>query len=777
MAVLLLLSLTAPASEVHAAETDETADTTYTVSLARGMIDVVSEIYMRNNKPPKTETYQCLQYRTEPYQSYESYQTYDYLYSIWHPGYWWYGWYYPGYYEPIYGWRTHWHYVTRYRKVSYWDTCSKTTRYYTGGFEGSIPADATNLSATVNGARATISTLKKSTIGGRLLRDIRVNSPKLWYGQSRRVRLAYSLPARPARSESSVRMNTAFLNFCGLAYGRTGGTVTVVIPREYQVSVPAGWTTTQVAGNNVYKHSKSANLYELLECISGTNVSGFTKKTVVSASGQQIHVMAWPDDSEWLNSVQSFSVQYLDSLEAFTGLEFASSGSPIQVREAATTELGPFSGLYSTETGVISVSEDYDKETVVHELTHVWFNENLPRWLAEGLSQWISKRVIIGDIEAPFGSMPQSEQCFVFDPAKRFPKRTISLSEFGENSLLVETPLEVIGAQYVLSCGAVAEFLENLSDAERMRLFATLAEKDLSNAFGADLGVATELSLRDVADVVATSLDPEHSAQIDAWLTLIKFGTLVGLAPDDALRAPGRKTAIEEFNVLQSRLRAIGWDGLDAPKNIRKQLADGEYTDLSALRQISNALVDPIPFFTQDELRASEFRAKVRGSEPFEALSPPEVIEVIRSSGAELAKVGRDWSSGATPVHVLGTLLLGNPDSHIQAVIDALKSGDLDSLRDRSGQAERAMSLSGIMGLLMIAIVVLGLTFTYRVKRGLVVVPVSVQVRFGKIERAVQVRFGKIEQSVSRQLRRLRIQTDSAVARVEGKWQRLRRRR
>ncbi len=765
MAILLLLSLTVPASEVHAAEPDETAATTYTISLESGKIDVVSEIYMRNNKPPKTETYQCLQYRNEPYQSYESYQTYDYLYSIWHPGYWWYGSYYPGYNEAVYGWRTHWHYVTRYRKVSYWDTCSKTTRYYTGGFEGSIPAEATKLSATVNGTRATISTLKTSTIGGRLLRDIRVNSSKLWYGQSRRVRISYSLPARSARSASSVRMNAAFINFCGLAYGRTGGTVTVVIPREYQVSVPAGWTTTQVAGNNLYKHSRSANLYELLECISGTNVSGFTKKTVVSASGQQIHVMAWPDDSEWLNSVQSFSVRYLDVLEAFTGLKFASSGSPIQVREAATTELGPFSGLYSTETGIISVSEDYDKETVVHELTHVWFNENLPRWLAEGLSQWISKRVILGDIEAPFGSMPQSEQCLVFDPAKRFPKSTISLSEFGENSLLVETPLEVIGAQYVLSCGVVSGFLENLSDAERMRLFATLAEKDLSNAFGADVGTATDLSLRGVADVVATSLDPEHSAQIDAWLTLIKYGTLVGLAPDDALRAPGRITAMKEFNVLQSSLRAIGWDGLDAPKNIRKQLADGEYEDLSALREMSNALVDPIQFFTRDELGASEFRAKVREGELLGAMTPREVLEVIRSSGAELAKVGRDWSSGATPVHVLGTLLLGNPDSHRQAVIDALQSGDLGALRDRSILAERAMSLSGIVGLLMTAVVVLVLTFTYRVKRGLVVVPVTAQGSFGKIER-----------SVSRQLRRFRILIDSAVARMKGEWKRLRRR-
>ena len=67
---------------VNAANSDESAVTTYTVNIASGQITVESEIFMRNNTPPKTETYPCLQYRMEPYQSYESYQTYDYLYRI-----------------------------------------------------------------------------------------------------------------------------------------------------------------------------------------------------------------------------------------------------------------------------------------------------------------------------------------------------------------------------------------------------------------------------------------------------------------------------------------------------------------------------------------------------------------------------------------------------------------------------------------------------------------------------------------------------------------------
>ena len=159
-------------------------------------------------------------------------------------------------------------------------------------------------------------------------------------------------------------------------------------------------------------------------------------------SGKDISIMAWPDDPSWMTEVEKFALRHVDALEDITGLSLSDTTEKIEIREVATTELGPFSGLYTADTGVISVSEEYDEETVVHELTHVWFNSNLPRWLAEGIAQWVSKRAISGDLDAPFEEF-QNQNCYVFDPTPMFKKNPVRLEDFGNSSISTETPVEI----------------------------------------------------------------------------------------------------------------------------------------------------------------------------------------------------------------------------------------------------------------------------------------------------------------------------------------------
>ena len=718
-AVLVALLSPSPAT---AANSDESGVTTYTVNIKDGTVTVESEIFMRNNTPPKTETYSCLQYRSEPYQSYESYQTYDYLYSIWHSGYWYRGNYYPGWSESVYGWRTHYRYVTRYRQVSYWDTCSKTTRYYEGSFEGSIPANATGVSASVNGSRSSVSFLRSSTAGGRAMRNVRVNSARLWYGQTRTVKLRYSLPAEKPRSASEVRINPAFFSFCGLGYGRTGGTVRVIIPREYGVTTPSGWNQTSTLYGTQLEYKKTSSIYEILPCISGTNMLAFTSRTVKAPSGKEITIMAWPDDPAWLTEVEKFALRHVDGLEAITGLALFDTTGAIEIREVATTELGPFSGLYTSDTGVISVSEQYDEETVVHELSHVWFNQNLPRWLAEGIAQWVSKRAINGDMTAPFEAL-EDQNCYIFDPAPVFKNDKVRLSDFGVSSILTETPVKVIAAQYILSCGTTALFMDTFSDSERLRFLAAAAMAPKMSAFGSDIVIDSASEIRNVADLVALSLDPENSSAIDAWLTPIKKGALVGLDSDDLLGGAGRKEALAAFNTLQARLRAIGWDGIDAPLGIRRALALGEYSDVSSLQTLSEAVREPLTFFTREEIQGSAIRERIRNLTQGDAQGPA-AIEQIRLSGVHLTSVGRDWAATATPFNLLGTVLLGNPDSLREDALAALMSGDLLALSAASIGAERAASLSGLTGLLMSLLLTLTVVWAVtRKRRGLSVVP------------------------------------------------------
>lgn len=747
---ILLATLLSPLPAT-AADSDESGVTTYTVNIKDGTVTVESEIFMRNNTPPKTETYSCLKYRTEPYQSYESYQTYDYLYSIWHPGYWYWGNYYPGWSESVYGWRTHYRYVTRYRQVSYWDTCSKTTRYYDGSFEGSIPANATGVSASVNGSRSSVSFLRSSTAGGRAMRNIRVNSARLWYGQTRTIKLRYTLPAGKPRSASEVRINPAFFSFCGLGYGRTGGTVRVVIPMEYAVTSPTGWNQSKTLYGTQLEYKNSSNIYEILPCITGTNMVALTSRTVKAPSGKEIAIKAWPDDPTWLAEVEKYALRHVDALETLTGLPLSDTTGTIEIREVATTELGPFSGLYASDTGVISVSEQYDEETVVHELSHVWFNQNLPRWLAEGIAQWVSKRAIDGDMTAPFAAL-EDQNCYIFDPAPVFKKDKVRLSDFGVSSILKETPVKVIAAQYILSCGTAALFMDSFSDSERLRFLTAAAAAPKVSAFGSDVAVEDGSDFRNVADLVALSLDPEHSNEIDAWLTPIKDGALVGLDTDALLSAAGRQDALAAFNTLQARLRSIGWDGMDAPIGIRQALAQGEYSNISSLRALSEAVREPLTFFTREEIQKSAIRERVRNLSLGDAQGPA-AIEQIRLSGVNLTNVGRDWAATANPFNLLGTVLLGNPDSLREDAIAALTSGDLQALVAASISAERAASLSGLTGILMSLLLTLAVVWVItRRRQGLSVVPLAL----AKIPHKGRAYPAQLQRNVRQAMRALR---------------------
>jgi hypothetical protein len=524
----------------------------------------------------------------------------------------------------------------------------------------------------------------------------------------------------------------------------------VVVPNAYAVTLPTGWKQTTTLSGTQLEYNNKSNGYELLPCLSGTNLVAFTSHTVNAQSGKEIDIKAWPDDPTWLTEVEKYALRHVDGLESVTGLALFDKSGAIEIREVATTELGPFSGLYASDTGVISVSEQYDEETVVHELSHVWFNLNLPRWLAEGIAQWVSKRVLTGDIAAPFTTL-DDQSCYIFDPTLVFPSNKVRLSEFGSPSISTETPVKVIAAQYTLSCGTTALFMDKLSDAERLRFLASAAMAPKVSAFGSDISIDSVSELRNVADLVALSLDPEHSSTIDAWLAPIKDGALVGLDSDSVLNAAGRKDALAAFNILQERLRSIGWDGLDAPIGIRRALAQGEYSDVSSLVALSDAVREPLAFFTREELGASAIKERIRNLSLGDAQGPA-LIEQIRVSGANLTNVGRDWAATATPFNLIGTVLLGNPDTLREAALAALVSGDLQVLSAASIGAERSASLSGLTGLLMCLLLTLLVVWvTMRKRRGLSIAPMAIaNIAQGRIN------IGQLKRKVDRAARALR---------------------
>ena len=718
LATIVLSSTPAPANA--AVEQTETSETTYEVIEGKSpYILVESTITQSNNKPPKVESYSCTQYRLESYESYESYQSYEYLYSYWVSGYWYWGYYYPGYYEDVYGWRTRYHYVTRYRTVSYLDTCTTTTNYVIGSYEGAIPLEATSITATVNGRSASVTKLKSYETDGIKYRDVRVNSANIKYGQTRTIQLSYKLASGAVRSSSVTRINAAYVGFCPIGYGRTGGKVSLYIPKHFTlVSRPSQWALNTSSNHSIFTWEDKNNMYSTLGCVSASDLSKSNKITVTAPSGKRVSIHAWPGDQLWAEKVSQYLTDRLDTLEAFTGLPLTAENSELKIVESGFADLGGnFSGMYDSETGLIQLSEQYDEETTIHELSHVWFSDGMPRWLAEGSAQWVSKRLLEGSQTGPFLPLQKSE-CVLFDPKKVLPGKAVSLDRFTASSIGTPTDSQVLAAQYALSCGTVALILDTYSAPERTAFLTSILKVNSESPWGSDVS-DTSTVFRRIADAAAIAYENPSVTNTDAWLRKINMGALVGIEADPELNDANRANAFKAFGNLASRLRGLGWSGLDAPFSIRQQFADGDYDVSSKIGAALGILPVSFPFYTPTEIADSAFREQYRSG-----YSPESVVATITESGSKLELVGRDWWSNHGFLNAIGAILLGNPEVLRDEALAAMRDGESKPLVEASSAAARSAEWSGFIGALMLVAAAVALAWVaYRRIRNEPIVP------------------------------------------------------
>jgi hypothetical protein len=715
----IVLSIT-PAPANAAVEQTETSETTYEVVEGNSpFVLVKSTITQSNNKPPKVESYSCTMYRQESYESYESYRSYDYLYSYWVSGYWYWGYYYPGYYQSVYGWRTHYEWVTRYRTVSYLDTCTRTTNYVVGSYEGAIPLEASSVTATVNGRSASITKLKSYETDGIKYRDVRVNSANINYGQTRTIQLSYKLASGAVRSSSVTRINAAYVGFCPIGYGRTGGKVSLYIPKHFTLGRHSSkWSLNTNSNHSIFTWEDNNNMYSTLGCVSANDLSKSNKITVTAPSGKRVSIYAWPGDQLWAEKVSQYLTDRLDTLETFTGLALTAESSELKIAESGFADLsGNFSGTYDPATGLIQLSEQYDEETVIHELSHVWFSDGMPRWLAEGSAQWVSKRLLEGSQTGPFLPLQKSE-CVMFDPKKVLPGKAVSLDRFTASSIGTQTDIQVLAAQYALSCGTVALILDTYSASERTAFFTSILKVNSESPWGSDVS-DTSTVLRRIADAAAIAYENPNVTNIDAWLRKINMGALVGIEADPELNDANRVNAIKAFGNLAFRLRGLGWSGLDAPFSIRQQFADGDYDVSSKISEALGILPVSFPFYTPTEIADSAFREQYRSG-----YSPESVVASIIESGSKLELVGRDWWSNHGFVNAIGAVLLGDPEVLRDEALVAMRDGESKSLADASSAAARSAEWSGFIGALILVLAAVALAWVaYRRIRNEPIVP------------------------------------------------------
>jgi hypothetical protein len=266
------------------------------------------------------------------------------------------------------------------------------TRYFYDGVNLGLQPEATHLRATQDGSAVKVTASSRD--GYRLVTVLFRST--IYFQEKATVRLTFDLPGGKPRSKSDVRVGRAFATFVAWAFGDRG-TVRVEVPKGF-VADTSGSEMRRSAGSDgqqVFTATTAASL-TWSALVNARNDDGLTHDQVALAGGDRIIVRGWPEDPRWRDRVASVLSDAVPELVKRIGLPWPVDG-PLTVIEVHTPLLEGYAGLYDSASDRITISEDLDDATIVHEASHAWFNARLftDRWINEGLAEEYASRVLV----------------------------------------------------------------------------------------------------------------------------------------------------------------------------------------------------------------------------------------------------------------------------------------------------------------------------------------------------------------------------------------------
>ncbi|MCI0582825.1 MAG: hypothetical protein L0227_08015 [Chloroflexi bacterium] len=356
-AVVLAALLGAPGPVAAADGLTVTSTSTYTLVPDAGRVDVTVTLTIKNSKRSITTYYPCIAWD----------------------------------YDPVQGWHTI-------------HECPKTTSYYFDTAYLWVEAGAVNVKASADRGSASASVAKRD---GNFV-EYKVALSRINYGQTRKVTVTYSLGGAP-RSDSTVRAGRAYASFCAIVNGLDSSAARIVVPSAFDMTIETSGLeleSTTDGATTVYDTGSlpAGAADDFWACFTGDNPDGYETTGLISPSGRQIVLEAWPEDPEWANQTRAEIAEAIGALEALVGRGLPGTGT-ITVREAGPGDVGwAYAGTFDPDDLVARVTERLDEPgTVAHELSHTWFNDDLfsTRWLSEGSAAWAESTITGDDCSDP----------------------------------------------------------------------------------------------------------------------------------------------------------------------------------------------------------------------------------------------------------------------------------------------------------------------------------------------------------------------------------------
>jgi hypothetical protein len=270
-------------------------------------------------------------------------------------------------------------------------TGTRTTRYFYDGVLLVIHSEAVSVKARAGKSALTVRVSQKE---GYAVAEVRFRQD-LFFGQSTKFTLTYDLPGGAPRSDSDIRVGSAFATFYAWAFGNRGS-VLIRVPAGFDVETTGSPLVESVAdGVRTLTATAISGVPDWYAIVVADRHDALTTDRLDLPGGEHLVIRAWPEDAEWLSRVSDLLRVGLPALVDEIGLDWPVEGD-IEVAEVHTPLLEGYSGVFYTNRDLIEISEDLDELTIIHEASHAWFNADLfvGRWIDEGLADEYASRVL-----------------------------------------------------------------------------------------------------------------------------------------------------------------------------------------------------------------------------------------------------------------------------------------------------------------------------------------------------------------------------------------------
>ncbi len=202
---------------------------------------------------------------------------------------------------------------------------------------------------------------------------------------ARTATFSYSVPGDGEREEEGTRVNDSFIGFHLWPSG-VADTLVVALPKDYEANVSVSLFESREVDQDTYEYT-SDNLEDVWGYwFVAFKESGLNTRTVETGE-DTIELAAWAGDEEWLDFTERYVSEGVPVLRELIGQPWPEEGLRV-VESVAPTQYG-YAGWYDRRRSEIEIPDTFDSETLLHELSHAWFNDRFyqGRWIVEGFAE------------------------------------------------------------------------------------------------------------------------------------------------------------------------------------------------------------------------------------------------------------------------------------------------------------------------------------------------------------------------------------------------------